>query len=308
MVTRQTGGWSGADSDSWLTPPTRRKADVPDLLVDMCPPELAEKQSTLFPRTQLLDALGLVTARRDKRNALLVGHAGVGKSSLVRALAYARHVQGGAKVFQLMLGSVMAGTSHRGDLEERLTSAITMVAHSKERVILFIDEAHQLVSSGSVEGGLGLADLMLPGLGAGELSVIGATTPAEFDKYFADSGPLLRRFEVLSVPEPSASEALEMLRYSQSAYEQFHGVTFTEAALRAAVRPFPASAPHQRLPDRAFTVIDTAGAMVAARGEHGAAVAGADIDRARKVLAEWNGKLGLARRVRNLARLPRTSS
>ncbi|MFC6617121.1 AAA family ATPase [Deinococcus radiophilus] len=214
-----------------------------------------------------------ILARRQKNNPVLVGEPGVGKTALAEGLAQ-RIVAGevspfllGAKVYALDLGRLTAGTRYRGDFEERLGNLLREL--EGQNAVLFIDELHMLVGAGRTEGGsMDAAGLLKPALARGGLRVLGATTPAEL-RHLESDRALWRRFGTVNVPEPTAEEATEIIRGLSSRYAEHHGVTYTDAALAAAVSLSVRHLRDRFLPDKAIDVLDEAGAARSSRGESG---------------------------------------
>ena len=214
-----------------------------------------------------------ILARRTKNNPVLVGEPGVGKTALAEALA--QHIIGGdapgflrgARIYALDMGALIAGTRYRGDFEQRLKAVLR--ALEGQNTVLFIDELHTLVGAGATEGGsMDAANLLKPALARGKLRVLGATTPQEL-RHLEKDRALWRRFGVVDVPEPSEDDALEILRGLQSRYAQHHHVTYSDAALDAAVKLSARYIRDRFLPDKAIDVIDEAGAARSVRGEGG---------------------------------------
>jgi ATP-dependent Clp protease ATP-binding subunit ClpA len=222
-----------------------------------------------------------ILARRTKNNPVLVGEPGVGKTALAEALA--QHVTGKkapgflkkARVYALDMGALIAGTRYRGDFEQRLKAVLK--ALESQNCVLFIDELHTLVGTGATEGGsMDAANLLKPALARGGLRVLGATTPQEL-RHLERDRALWRRFGVVDVPEPSEEDALAILKGLQSRYAEHHHVTYSEAALDAAVKLSARYVRDRFLPDKAIDVIDEAGAARSVRGL-GGEVTEADIE------------------------------
>lgn len=204
-----------------------------------------------------------VLSRKNKRNPLLVGEAGVGKTALVEGLAQdisQRGILSDARVIAIDLAALLANTRYRGEFEARVRTIIEEVRAAARRTILFIDEFHLVMRAGAAEGGLDLGSLMLSGMARGDLSVIGATTPTHRRLQMSDGGPLLRRMQVIEVTEPSSAESVRILQGLRSAYEEFHKVAITDDALELAAELGSRSG---RLPDAALDLIDDACAAVA---------------------------------------------
>ena len=214
-------------------------------------------------REKETERLVRILCRKNKNNPCLVGEAGVGKTAIVEGLAAKivnREVPpalAGKIVFSLDLGSVIAGTKYRGDFEERIRSIVTEAANNPQ-LLLFIDEIHTIVGAGSAEGAIDAANILKPELSRGRIRVIGATTPQEYRKYIEKDSALERRFQPLTVEEPTKDEALAILRGVCERYEKHHGVRIEDAALRAAVTLGDRYLPDRRLPDKALDLLDEA--------------------------------------------------
>ncbi|OZF52508.1 ATP-dependent Clp protease ATP-binding subunit [Rhodococcus sp. 14-2470-1a] len=208
-----------------------------------------------------------ILSRRTKNNPVLVGEAGVGKTAVVEGLAQ-RIVDGdvpdrlsGKRIVQLDLSSMVAGTRYRGDFEERLTKVIDeIVAHSDE-LIVFIDEVHTIAGAGGgAEGAMDAGNILKPKLARGELHIVGATTLDEYRTNIEKDPALERRFQPVTVPEPSVDDAKAILTGLRSRYEEHHGVTYTDEAISAAVELSDRYIGDRFLPDKAIDLIDQAGA------------------------------------------------
>ncbi|RZU66414.1 ATP-dependent Clp protease ATP-binding subunit ClpC [Microterricola gilva] len=212
-----------------------------------------------------------ILSRRTKNNPVLVGEAGVGKTAIVEGLARAI-VDGsvpaqlrGKRVIALDLPGMLAGTRYRGDFEERLTKAIDEIAGHSSEIIVFIDEVHTVVGAGGAgEGGMDAGNILKPRLARGELHLVGATTLAEYRTIEKDSA-LERRFQPVRVGEPSIEDAVLIMQGLRPAYEEHHGVRFTDAALRASVELSARYLSDRVLPDKAIDLIDQAGARLRLR-------------------------------------------
>jgi ATP-dependent Clp protease ATP-binding subunit ClpA len=242
----------------------------------------------LIGRDLEVERMVQVLCRRRKNNPLLVGEPGVGKTALAEGLA--RRIQEGAvpaalkdaRVFALDLGALVAGTRYRGDFEERIKQVLDAL-EKQPHAILFIDEIHTLVGAGSASGGtMDAGNLLKPALASGTLRCIGSTTFSDVKQSFDKDRALSRRFQKIEVLEPSEPETLAILKGLRGAYEQHHGVSYSDDALEAAVT---LSARHLRdlhLPDKAIDVVDEAGASTrlgsaAAAPAPGATAGGAPI-------------------------------
>lgn len=214
---------------------------------------------------QMIDVL----LRKRQNNPLLTGEAGVGKTAVVEGLALKIAAQDVPEALQnveiilLDIGALKAGASVTGEFENRLKSVIKEVNQSEKPIILFIDEIHTLVGAGGAAGTGDAANLLKPALARGELRTIGATTWAEYKKYFEKDPALTRRFQVVQVPEPSESTAINMLRALSKKLEQHHQVIILDEAIAAAVKLSSRYIPARQLPDKAIGLLDTACARVA---------------------------------------------
>jgi ATP-dependent Clp protease ATP-binding subunit ClpC len=206
-----------------------------------------------------------ILCRRTKRNPVLVGEAGVGKSAIVEGLAQ-RICDGsvppflsGKRILALDLSRVVAGTKYRGQFEERLKAIVKELMESED-IIIFVDELHTLVGAGSAEGSLDAANILKPALSRGELQCIGATTPSEFRTSIEKDRSLERRFQAVKVPPPDEKEAIRMVNGIKERYEKFHAVTYTDEAVQFAVLHSNRYLPDRFLPDKAIDLLDEAGA------------------------------------------------
>ena len=206
-----------------------------------------------------------VLARRSKNNPILLGEPGVGKTAIAEGLAQ-RIVKGDVpefllekRVCSLDIGLIMAGAKERGELEQRVKDILQECANNDD-VILVIDEIHTMVGAGAVNGGgMDISNLMKPALARGELSCIGCTTLDEHRKYFEKDAALDRRFQPIIVEEPSLEEAEEILFGLRQRYESFHNCSFTDEAVRTAVRISARYISDRYLPDKAIDLLDEAG-------------------------------------------------
>ncbi|OMH34123.1 ATP-dependent Clp protease ATP-binding subunit [Tersicoccus sp. Bi-70] len=214
-----------------------------------------------------------ILARRTKNNPVLIGEAGVGKTAVVEGLAQAIAADevpaqlAGKRVISLDLPGMIAGTRYRGDFEERLTKTLDEIAAEQDGVIVFIDELHTVVGAGGgggSEGGMDAGNILKPKLARGELHLIGATTLGEYRKIEKDPA-LERRFQPVTVGEPNVEDAVLILAGLKDRYEEHHGVTYTDAALRAAVEMSHRYVTDRYLPDKAIDLIDQAGARLSLR-------------------------------------------
>ncbi|GAA1752189.1 ATP-dependent Clp protease ATP-binding subunit [Agromyces humatus] len=212
-----------------------------------------------------------ILSRRTKNNPVLIGEAGVGKTAIVEGLARAIVEESvpeallGKRVISLDLPGMLAGTRYRGDFEERLTKTMEEIAANKGEFIVFIDEIHTVVGAGgSGDGGTDAGNILKPRLARGELHLVGATTLKEYRVIEKDPA-LERRFQPVKVGEPSIEDAVLILHGLKPAYEEHHGVQYTDAALRASVELSARYLTDRVLPDKAIDLIDQAGARLRLR-------------------------------------------
>lgn len=230
------------------------------------------KLDPLVGRAEELKRTVRILGRRSKNNPVLVGEAGVGKTSIAHGLAQ-RIAEGkvpaglkNKRVVQLDLALLLAGTRYRGDFEERLRNVVKEVTESNRTVILVIDEVHTLVGAGSGGGsdggGIDAANLLKPALARGELQCIGATTIDEYRKYIEKDPALERRFQPVTVPEPTTDETVQILQGLAPKYEKHHQLRYSFEALEASVKLASQYIADRYLPDKAIDVMDEAGSKV----------------------------------------------
>ena len=216
-------------------------------------------------RKDELERVIQILCRRTKNNPVLLGEAGVGKTAIAEGLAQV--INDGKvpdllidkKVVTLDLALMVAGTKYRGQFEERIKAVMDEIRKEKN-IILFLDELHTIVGAGSAEGTMDAANIIKPALSRGELQCIGATTLKEYRKYIEKDAALERRFQTVTVKEPSVEDAVEIMRGLQGKYEEHHHARFTDEALKASVEYSARYLPDRFLPDKAIDLIDEAGA------------------------------------------------
>jgi len=205
-----------------------------------------------------------VLTRRTKNNPVLIGEPGVGKTAIAEGLA--RRIADGdvpdglkrRRIVALDMGALIAGTKYRGEFEDRLKAVLKEVVDSDGEIILFIDEMHTLVGAGAAEGAIDAANLLKPALARGDLHCIGATTLSEYRKYVEKDAALERRFQPVTVGEPSVEETVAILRGLKEKYEVHHGVRITDTALVAAAELSHRYISDRFLPDKAIDLVDEA--------------------------------------------------
>ena len=205
-----------------------------------------------------------VLSRRTKNNPVLIGEPGVGKTAIAEGIAH-RIIQGDIpenlktkRIIALDMGSLIAGTSFRGQFEERLKAVLKEVTDSEGEIILFIDELHTLVGAGAAQGAVDAANMLKPALAKGELRAIGATTIDEYRKHIEKDPALERRFQPILIDEPTVNDTISMLRGLKERYEVHHGVRITDGAIVAAAQLSHRYISDRFLPDKAIDLVDEA--------------------------------------------------
>ncbi len=209
-----------------------------------------------------------ILSRKTKNNPCLIGEPGVGKTAIVEGLAL-RIVRGDVpdnlkdrRLFALDMGALVAGAKYRGEFEERLKAVLNEIKKSDGKIILFIDELHTIVGAGKTEGAMDAGNLLKPMLARGELHCIGATTIDEYRKYIEKDAALERRFQPVTVAEPSVEDTISILRGLEERYEVYHGVKIHDAALIAAATLSDRYISDRFLPDKAIDLVDEACALI----------------------------------------------
>ena len=209
-----------------------------------------------------------ILSRRNKNNPILIGEPGVGKTAIAEGIAQ-RILNGDVPenlkdktIFSLDMGALISGAKYRGEFEERLKAVLDELENSDGRIILFIDEVHNIVGAGKTEGSMDAGNLLKPMLARGEIKVIGATTIDEYRKYIEKDAALERRFQPILVNEPSVEDTISMLRGLKEKFEIFHGIRITDNALVTAATMSDRYINDRFLPDKAIDLIDEAAAKV----------------------------------------------
>ena len=239
-----------------------------------CMNDQYKNHNPLIGREPELERTIQVLCRRDKNNPLHVGEPGVGKTALIWGLA--RMIQEGnvpnrlkgSRIYQLDIGTLLAGTQYRGDFENRIKQIMDGIQEESEKNIVYIDEIHTLVGAGAIgEGAMDASNMLKPYLESGAIRFIGSTTYEEYNRHFSRSKGLVRRFQQIDIPEPTPEETKHILQQLRPQYEQFHQVTYDEAALDFAVDASYKYVNDRFLPDKAIDLIDEAGAASEVSGK-----------------------------------------
>lgn len=232
----------------------------------VCVNDNLKHRNPLIGRETELERTMQVLCRKDKNNPLHVGEPGVGKTALVYGLA--QKINEGnvpdrlkaAKIYQVDLGNLIAGTQYRGDFEKKVKEIMDGVAN-EENPIIYIDEIHSLVGAGAVgESSLDASNMLKPYLESGKIRFIGSTTFEEYKKYFSRSKGIVRRFQQIDILEPSVEETINILMQLKKGYENYHGVSYDKKAIEFAARGAAKHITGRFLPDKAIDLIDEAGA------------------------------------------------
>lgn len=277
------------------TPATEKKlpADTPllnEFSRDLTWLATQGKLDPVVGREREIERIVQVLSRRTKNNPVLTGEAGVGKTAIVEGLAQRILKEEvpknllGKRVVTLDLGLIVAGTKYRGEFEERMKKLLAEVKKAAN-IILFVDELHTIVGTGSTEGSLDIANMFKPAMARGEIQVIGATTLNEYRKFIESDSALERRFQSILVEPPTMEETLNILKGIIGRYEAYHEVSFLPESLEAAVQLSVRYITDRQLPDKAIDLIDEAAARVILKGKR-KTVNAEDIA---EIVALWKG-------------------
>lgn len=231
-----------------------------------CLNEELEGRNPLIGREEELERTMQILCRKEKNNPLHIGEPGVGKTAIAYGLAKLLNENQvpkpleGAKIFSLDLGSLLAGTQYRGDFEKRFKGVMDGIA-SEEKPIVYIDEIHNIIGAGAVNGGtFDISNMLKPYLAAGHIRFIGATTYEEYKKHFEKSKSLVRRFQNIDICEPNIQDSVQILEGLKKNYEEFHGISYEDGVLKYAVEISAKYINERYLPDKAIDLMDEAGA------------------------------------------------
>ena len=246
--------------------------------------EVEEHPEPFVGREEEIARTCQILCRKTKNNPVHIGEPGVGKTAITMGLA--RMINKGevpeklkgATLYSLDLGSAIAGSKYRGDFEERIKAVFKGVEKEKNP-ILYIDEIHNLVGAGSAGGSMDAANLLKPYLTKGTIKFIGATTREEYIKYFEKDKALARRFQAVNVEEPSVEDAIKIMEGVKDYYEEYHGVTYTQDAIEAAVNLSAKHINDRYLPDKAIDIIDEAGAEINSKGISDTVITKANVEK-----------------------------
>jgi ATP-dependent Clp protease ATP-binding subunit ClpC len=251
----------------------RRSSKTPtidQLGIDLTAQARAQQLDPIVGRDDEIERVLQVLSRRRKNNPALIGEPGVGKTAIVEGLAQ-RIVSGevpenllGKRLLTLDIGSLVAGTKYRGEFEERLKKIIEEIRSSGD-CVLFIDELHTIVGAGAAEGAVDAANILKPALSRGEIQTIGATTLDEYRKYIERDAALERRFQPITVREPTVEETIEILRGLRERFEEHHRLKITDNALKGAAEMAERYITDRFMPDKAIDLIDEASSRVRMR-------------------------------------------
>ena len=239
-----------------------------------CMNDLYEKHNPLIGREQELLRTIQVLCRREKNNPLHIGEPGVGKTAIVWGLA--RIIEAGnvperlkgSRIYQLDMGTLLAGTQYRGDFENRIKLIMDGIREESDNNIVYIDEIHTLVGAGATgDGAMDASNMLKPYLESGDIRFIGSTTYEEYNRHFSRSKGMIRRFQQIDISEPTIDEAKHILIQLQPNYEEFHHVKYDDEAIAFAVEGSAKHVSDRFLPDKAIDLIDEAGASFEAKGQ-----------------------------------------
>ncbi len=271
---RQHNAFHDSDSVQTETPRKQKRSGALETFgTDLTTRARGGKLDPVIGRDAQQERLVTILSRRTKNNPVLIGEPGVGKTAIVEGLAQRIAREDvpdyllDKRVIQLDLAAMIAGTKYRGEFEERLKKVISELTEQKN-VIVFIDELHLLVGAGAAEGALDAANMLKPALARGELHLIGATTLDEYRKHIEKDSALERRFQAITVPEPSLKDTLAIVKGLKPYYESHHGVAISDEVIETAVYLADRYVSERYMPDKAIDVIDEAAALTRVKGDN----------------------------------------
>lgn len=258
-------GKEKVSANSQKSEPVDIEEEIENWCIDLNKKAIMENSFDFFGREKELKRCYEVLLRKNKKNVILVGEAGVGKSCLVKGLVKgiiektAPDLFLDKKIYLLNTSSIVAGSIYRGQMEEKIEKIIKFFS-DRPNYILFIDEIHTIIGAGNSEGGLDFANILKPALAEDKISCIGATTKEEHDRFFKKESALNRRFEKVEVVEPTKEETFDLLKNTKEFYENFHLVDYPDECLWLIVDLCDQYMTNRRFPDKAFDILDESGA------------------------------------------------
>lgn len=231
-----------------------KKEQIPEFLTNL---NDIEEVHPYIVRSNYLEKLDIILNKKQKNNPMLIGTPGVGKTALVEA--YAKY-HANKHIYRLDLGTIMAGTKYRGELEEKIINTMNFI--KKEKAILFIDEIHNIVGAGSNEGTLDISNILKPYLARSDIRCIGSTTLDEYYQYIDKDKALTRRFHNIYITEPSIKETKYIMNKIKNAYETYHNTTFNKSCINYIVTKTDKFLPLKSFPDKSIDVLDELGSRI----------------------------------------------
>jgi len=278
------GKTASVETEEVTEEPQKTSESYPDFLTNLNSLALDGKIDPLIGREDTTERLFQILGRRRKNNPILVGESGVGKTAIAEGLAKAISEKRCPKIFQdyeimsLDVGSLVSGTKYRGDFEKKMKS-LTEYLQKNEKIILFVDEIHTIIGAGSASGGaLDASNLLKPALARGDIRCIGATTYKEYRQIFEKNNSLSRRFQKISIEEPTIDQALKIIEGLKYKFEEYHEVSYSKEALKSAVELSNKYLQDSKLPDKAIDLIDEAGSRKKLNKKTGNVIRKSDIE------------------------------
>tara|TARA_B100001057_G_scaffold501271_1_gene622934 strand:- start:8302 stop:10521 length:2220 start_codon:yes stop_codon:yes gene_type:complete len=278
------GKTASVETEEVAEEPQKTSESYPDFLTNLNSLALDGKIDPLIGREDTTERLFQILGRRRKNNPILVGESGVGKTAIAEGLAKAISEKRCPKIFQdyeimsLDVGSLVSGTKYRGDFEKKMKS-LTEYLQKNEKIILFVDEIHTIIGAGSASGGaLDASNLLKPALARGDIRCIGATTYKEYRQIFEKNNSLSRRFQKISIEEPTIDQALKIIEGLKYKFEEYHEVSYSKEALKSAVELSNKYLQDSKLPDKAIDLIDEAGSRKKLNKKTGNVIRKSDIE------------------------------